>query len=71
MTIFDDLQAEQDRLARILDGLDPAQWASPSAAGGWTIADVVLHLTQSEEAVAATATGTPPAPIRLLRTYAA
>jgi uncharacterized protein (TIGR03084 family) len=62
MTIFDDLEAEQDRLERILAGLDAAQWASPSAAGGWTIADVVLHLAQSEEAVVATATGTLPGP---------
>lgn len=62
MTIFDDLEAEQDRLERILAGLDAAQWASPSAAAGWTIADVVLHLAQSEEAVAASATGTPPGP---------
>ena len=58
MTIFDDLEAEEDRLERILAGLDEAQWASPSAADGWTIADVVLHLAQSEEAVAASAAGT-------------
>ncbi len=32
MTIFDDLQAEQDRLAEILAGLDEGQWASPSGA---------------------------------------
>lgn len=62
MTIFDDLEAEQDRLEHILTGLDAAQWASPSAAGGWTIADVVLHLAQSEEAVAATAAGALPTP---------
>jgi uncharacterized protein (TIGR03084 family) len=56
MTIFDDLGAEQERLEKILSGLDQAQWASASAADGWTIADVVLHLAQSEEAAAATAT---------------
>ena len=61
MTIFDDLQAEQDRLALILASLDAAQWASPSAAEGWTIADVVLHLAQSEEAVASTAAAGPAA----------
>ncbi len=60
MSIFDDLTAEQDRLEKILTGLDEAQWASASAAEGWTIADVVLHLAQTEEASAATATrGTP------------
>ncbi len=57
MTVFDDLGAEQDRLEGILAGLDEAQWMSPSAAEGWTVADVVLHLAQSEEAVEATMTG--------------
>ena len=55
--IFDDLVAEQDRLDSILDGLDDAAWRSPSGAEGWSIADVVLHLAQTEEAVVATARG--------------
>ena len=42
MTIFDDLEAEEDTLQGILDGLDEAQWVSPSGAAGWTVADVVL-----------------------------
>jgi uncharacterized protein (TIGR03084 family) len=54
MTIFDDLGAEQERLEKILSGLVEAQWTSPSGAEGWTIADVVLHLAQSEEGVEAT-----------------
>jgi uncharacterized protein (TIGR03084 family) len=54
MTIFDDLAAEQERLEKILSGLVEAQWMSPSGALGWTIADVVLHLAQSEEGVEAT-----------------
>jgi uncharacterized protein (TIGR03084 family) len=57
MGIFDDLQAEQDRLQAILDGLDERQWVSPSGAAGWTVADVVLHLAQSEEAVLASTSG--------------
>ena len=57
MAILDDLEAEQDRLEEILGGLDGAQWAAPSAAPGWTVADVVLHLAQSEEAVVASAAG--------------
>jgi uncharacterized protein (TIGR03084 family) len=57
MTVFDDLAAEQERLEGILDGLDEARWTSASGAAGWTIADVVLHLAQSEESVAATASG--------------
>ena len=55
--IFDDLVAEQERLETILDALDDAAWASPSGAEGWSIADVVLHLAQTEEAVVASARG--------------
>jgi uncharacterized protein (TIGR03084 family) len=58
MTIFEDLVAEQDRLEDILSGLDEAQWMSPSDAPGWTVADVVLHLAQSEEGVRASVSGT-------------
>jgi uncharacterized protein (TIGR03083 family) len=57
MTVFDDLGAEQERLAGILGRLDEAQWMSASGAAGWTIADVVLHLAQSEESVVVTAAG--------------
>jgi uncharacterized protein (TIGR03084 family) len=57
MTVFDDLAAEQERLEGILGGLDEAQWTSPSGAAGWTVADVVLHLAQSEESVVATTSG--------------
>jgi len=56
MGIFEDLGAEQERLGTILAGLDEKQWLAGSGAAGWTIADVVLHLAQSEEAVTATAT---------------
>jgi uncharacterized protein (TIGR03084 family) len=52
--IFDDLAAEQDRLEGILTSLDVAAWETESGAPGWTIADVVLHLAQTEEAVVAT-----------------
>jgi uncharacterized protein (TIGR03084 family) len=57
MVVFDDLVAEQDRLDAILGGLDEADWMAPSAAAGWTVADVVLHLAQTEEAVTASAGG--------------
>jgi uncharacterized protein (TIGR03084 family) len=53
MTVYDDLAAEQERLESILASLDEEQWASPSGAEGWTVADVVLHLAQAEEMVAA------------------
>jgi uncharacterized protein (TIGR03084 family) len=57
VSIFDDLIAEQDRIETILTDLDNDAWLSPSGAAGWTIADVVLHLAQTEEAVATTAAG--------------
>jgi uncharacterized protein (TIGR03084 family) len=52
--VIDDLVAEQDRIEAILAGLDEEAWLSPSAAAGWSIADVVLHLAQTEEAVIVT-----------------
>jgi uncharacterized protein (TIGR03084 family) len=54
MNVIEDLVAEQDRIEAILDGLDERAWLSPSAAEGWSVADVVLHLAQTEEAVVAT-----------------
>jgi len=54
VSVIDDLGAEQERLEGILSGLDEAQWVASSGAAGWTIADVVLHLAQSEESVVAT-----------------
>lgn len=56
---MDDLEAEQDQLEAVLATLSQADWTSPSAATGWTVADVVLHLAQTEEAVPATVRGEP------------
>jgi uncharacterized protein (TIGR03084 family) len=55
--IFDDLEAEQDALEAVLVTLPDDAWLTESAAPGWTVADTVLHLAQSEEAVAATTGG--------------
>jgi uncharacterized protein (TIGR03084 family) len=55
--IFGDLVAEQDRLETILSGLGPDAWQTASGADGWAVADVVLHLAQTEEAVVASASG--------------
>jgi uncharacterized protein (TIGR03084 family) len=55
--IFDDLEAEQDALETVLTGLSEQAWRSESAAPGWSVADTVLHLAQSEEAVVATTGG--------------
>jgi len=52
MDTIDDLAAEQERLESLLESLTAEQWCSPSAAAGWSIADVLLHLAQTEEAVA-------------------
>jgi uncharacterized protein (TIGR03084 family) len=49
--IFDDLAAEYRRLDAVLESLTPDQWTRPSAATGWTVSDVVLHLTQTEEVI--------------------
>jgi uncharacterized protein (TIGR03084 family) len=53
MSIFDDLEAEQDRLYGILAALDEDQWMAGSLADGWSVTDVVLHLAQTEEAAVA------------------
>jgi uncharacterized protein (TIGR03084 family) len=56
--VFDDLAAEQERLEALFEPLTDAEWRTPSAAAGWTVSDVVLHLAQTEEAVLASASGT-------------
>ena len=55
--VFDDLAAEQDALEAVLSGLDQDAWCHASGAAGWTVADVVLHLAQTEEYVIASVTG--------------
>lgn len=50
--------AEQHReLDGALSDLGPDDWSRPSRCAGWTIADVVLHLAQSDELAAASAQG--------------
>jgi uncharacterized protein (TIGR03084 family) len=56
--VFADLAAEQDALEAMLGRLGDADWAKPSAAKGWSVSDVVLHLAQTEELVPATVNGT-------------
>ncbi|MBC6459928.1 maleylpyruvate isomerase family mycothiol-dependent enzyme [Actinomadura sp. HBU206391] len=50
--IFDDLAAEYRQLDAVLAALTQDQWSRPSGAEGWTVSDVVLHLTQTEEVIA-------------------
>jgi uncharacterized protein (TIGR03084 family) len=55
--VISDLEAEQEQLEDVLSRLSPDDWRTPSAAAGWTVADVVLHLAQTEEAVPAAVDG--------------
>src|SRR5688572_27700641 len=43
------LEEQQAELAGVLDELDDSGWAAPSRCEGWTVADVVLHLAQTNE----------------------
>ncbi len=60
MRSFDDLIAEAMRLESILGLLTEAQWLTESSATGWSVADVVLHLAQSDEGVVASVGGANP-----------
>ena len=55
--VIDDLEAEHDEFEALLGELSPDDWTSPSAAAGWSMADVVLHLAQTEEAIPAALAG--------------
>jgi uncharacterized protein (TIGR03084 family) len=56
-TVLDDLAAEEETLEAVLSTLPPQAWQGVSGADGWTVADVVLHLAQTEEAVLAAVAG--------------
>src|SRR3954454_9304109 len=60
MDVFDDYEAELERLDAILDRFDEARWEAASAAAGWSVADVVLHLAQTEEAILLSTSVDPP-----------
>lgn len=51
------LGEQQDELAGLLAGLDDEGWCRPSACEGWTVADVVLHLAQTNEMATGSARG--------------
>ncbi len=48
---------QQAELARILDDLGEPDWQAPTRCEGWDIADVVLHLAQTNEMAIGSATG--------------
>ena len=49
------LAEQQAELSAILSELDEPAWQRPSRCEGWTVADVVLHLAQTNELAAASA----------------
>jgi uncharacterized protein (TIGR03084 family) len=51
------LGEQHGELAGLLDRLDDADWARATRCEGWTIADVVLHLAQTDELAVASAEG--------------
>lgn len=55
--IVEALGAQHAELDAALAPLDDADWARPSRCPGWTVADVVLHLSQTDELAAANARG--------------
>ena len=55
--ILDALAEQQRVLADLLDSFADDDWAKPSPCEGWSAADVVLHLAQTNEMAIASATG--------------
>jgi uncharacterized protein (TIGR03084 family) len=43
------LAEQHAELAALLRGLDDAAWRQPTPCEGWTVSDVVLHLSQTDE----------------------
>jgi uncharacterized protein (TIGR03083 family) len=48
--IRDDVQTAQHDLLQVLDRVGPDEWSRPSPNEGWTIRDLLTHLTTSESA---------------------
>jgi uncharacterized protein (TIGR03084 family) len=56
-TVFTALREQHARLDDLLDDLRAEDWHLPTRCDGWTVADVVLHLAQSDELALASAQG--------------
>ena len=54
LTALEDQHAELEAMA---SGLDDAGWKTPSRCAGWSVADVVLHLAQTDEMAIASLEG--------------
>lgn len=51
------LAEQQAELSGLLDDLEESDWQRPSPCEGWTVADVVLHLAQTNELAIGSARG--------------
>ncbi|WP_163508762.1 maleylpyruvate isomerase family mycothiol-dependent enzyme [Fodinicola acaciae] len=49
------LAAQHDELATLLAPLDESGWSRPTRCEGWSVSDVVLHLSQTDELAVASA----------------
>ena len=55
--LLSDLADQHAELAALLADLDDSGWDTPTRCEGWTVADVVLHLSQTDEMALASAQG--------------
>ena len=51
------LEEQHAELADLLDRLTADDWKRPTRCEGWTVADVVLHLAQTDELALASVQG--------------
>jgi uncharacterized protein (TIGR03084 family) len=56
-TVVAALAAQQQDLSALLTPLDETGWATSSRCAGWSVADVVLHLAQTDEMAVASLQG--------------
>ncbi|GAA4776401.1 MULTISPECIES: TIGR03084 family metal-binding protein [Streptomyces] len=54
--VLDDLHRESEELDRLVASLEPARWAEPTPAAGWTIAHQIAHLAWTDRAAHLAAT---------------
>ncbi|NLU82737.1 TIGR03084 family metal-binding protein [Rhodococcus sp. HNM0569] len=55
-SVLDDLRAESASLDALVAHLEPAAWATPTPAAGWTVAYQIGHLAWTDEAALVAAT---------------
>jgi uncharacterized protein (TIGR03084 family) len=55
--VLDALAEQHAELEGLLDRLDVAGWERPTRCAGWNVADVVLHLSQTDELALASTNG--------------